>query len=49
MPAFALWQIAMRVLHAHRSQPVRFGVMSNEDIDRWLEESSHAGAATHHP
>jgi hypothetical protein len=39
MSADALWQIAMRFLHpSSKSAGFHLELMSNDDLDRWLEE-----------
>ncbi|HEY5286903.1 MAG TPA: hypothetical protein VIJ50_07345 [Solirubrobacteraceae bacterium] len=34
----ALWRIAMRLLHPAKPTSLHLELMSNEDLDHWLEE-----------
>jgi len=38
MTADSLWRIALRFLRAARPEETPLALMSNEDVDQWLEE-----------
>jgi hypothetical protein len=38
MTTDALWRIATRLLHPAQTASLHLELMSNEDLDRWLEE-----------
>jgi hypothetical protein len=39
MPTDALWRIAVRILHpSPKPTDVRLELMSNKDLDEWLED-----------
>lgn len=40
MSAEALWRLAVRLVLAARHADAHLAAMSNEELDRWLEESS---------
>ena len=42
MATDALWRIAMRLLHPAQPTSLRLELMSNEDLDHWLEERHSA-------